>query len=173
MTNATNYLMCTLVIGLGATAFMDLWAAARKWLLGVPSSDYGLVGRWLGYLPRGRFRHDPIGASPPLRGERVIGWTAHYLIGIVFAGLLLAIWGLDWACRPTIGPALIVGVGSVAAPFLLMQPGMGNGIAASRTPRPGAVRVRSLVTHGIFGIGLYAAGWVASLLDTFQVRSFC
>jgi hypothetical protein len=62
--------------------------------------------------------------------------------------------------HPTIGPALIVGVGSVAAPFLVMQPGMGAGIAASRTPRPSAARLQSLVTHAIFGVGLYGAGWV-------------
>jgi Protein of unknown function (DUF2938) len=55
----------------------------------------------------------------------------------------------------------------VAAPFLLMQPGMGAGIAASRTPRPAAARLHSLVTHGIFGLGLYAAGWATSLLDAF------
>jgi hypothetical protein len=45
-----------------------------------------------------------------------------------------------------------------------MQPGMGAGIAASRTPRPAAARMQSLVTHTIFGIGLYAGGWVASAL---------
>ena len=100
-----------------------------------------------------------------MRGERLIGWTAHYLIGIAFAGVLLAIWGLEWARHPTVGPALIVGIASVAAPFLLMQPGMGAGIAASRTPRPAAARLHSLVMHGIFGLGLYAAGWVTSLLD--------
>ena len=62
-----------------------------------------------------------------------------------------------------IGPALLVGIGTVVAPFLLMQPGMGAGVAASRTPRPAAARVQSLVTHAIFGLGLYASGWVVRL----------
>ena len=62
----------------------------------------------------------------------------------------------------------MVGIGSVAAPFLLMQPGMGAGIAASRTPRPAVARVRSLITHAVFGIGLYAAGSIARLLGTFS-----
>jgi Protein of unknown function (DUF2938) len=163
MPEAMNYLASALLIGAGATAVMDLWAVARKRLLGIPPLDYGLVGRWLAYLARGRFRHDPIAASPPVPGERLIGWTAHYLIGIAFAAMLLAIWGLGWVRHPTIGPALIVGLGSVAAPFLLMQPGMGAGVAASRTPRPAAARLHSLVTHGIFGLGLYAAGWITSL----------
>jgi hypothetical protein len=53
---------------------------------------------------------------------------------------------------------MIVGAGSVAAPFLLMQPGMGQGIVARKTPKPWAARARSLVTHLVFGLGLYAAG---------------
>lgn len=161
-----NYVVCAVLIGAGATAVMDTWTLVRKQLLGIPFS-YGLVGRWLAYLPRGRFRHDPIAASPAVPGERVIGWTAHYLIGIAFAAVLLALWGLDWARQPTLGPALIVGIGSVAAPFLLMQPGMGAGIAASRTPRPAAARFQSVITHTIFGLGLYAAGWLTNLLYPF------
>ena len=145
----------------------DLWGILRRCIFGVPLTNYGLVGRWLAYLLRGRFRHDPIAKTPPVPGENLIGWAAHYLIGIGFAAILLAICGLDWARHPTLGPALIVGVATVAAPFLLMQPGMGAGIAASRTPRPGAARLQSLVTHGIFGLGLYAAGWLTRLLVTF------
>lgn len=164
MPEALDYLICALLIGAGATLVMDLWAAVRTALLGSVSLDYGLVGRWLLYLARGRFRHDPIAASPSVRGERLFGWMAHYVIGIGFAASLLGIWGLDWARHPTLGPALIVGIGSVAAPFLLMQPGMGAGVAARRTPRPAAARLRSLVTHGVFGLGLYGAGWTASLL---------
>jgi hypothetical protein len=164
METMMDYLWCSLLIGSGATAVMDIWAFVRKRLLAIPSLDYGLVGRWLAYLARGRFRHDPIAASPPVQGERLIGWTGHYLIGIAFAAVLLAVWGLDWARQPTIGPALIVGIGSVTAPFLLMQPGMGAGVAASRTPRPGAARFNSLVTHAVFGLGLYAAGCVGSFL---------
>ncbi len=167
MDTIVDYLVCALLVGAGATAVMDIWAVARKRVLGIPALDYGLVGRWLAYLARGRLRHERIAASPPVPRERLIGWTAHYLIGIGFAAVLLALWGLEWARQPTIGPALIVGIGSVAAPFLVMQPAMGAGVAASRTPRPAAARFQSLVTHAIFGFGLYAAGWVASLLHMF------
>jgi len=142
-----DYLASTLVIGTGATLVMDGWGLARKRLLGMPAMDYGLVGRWLAYLPRGRFRHERIAAMPPVRGERLIGWTAHYLTGVAFAGVLLALWGIDWARNPTLAPALIVGIGSVAAPFLMMQ-----------------ARVQSLVTHAVFGIGLYAAGCLQAIL---------
>jgi hypothetical protein len=164
METVMDYLTGILLVGVGATAATDLWAIARKRLLGIPPPDYGLVGRWLAHMPRGRFRHDRISAAPAVHGERLIGWTAHYLIGIAFAALLLGIWGPAWVRQPTMGPALAVGVGTVAAPFLVMQPGMGAGIAASRTPRPGAARLQSLITHAVFGLGLYASGWVGSFL---------
>lgn len=156
-----NYLIVTLVVGVGATAVMDLWGIARKPLLGIAPPDYRLLGRWLGHMAQGRFHHEAIAKALPVRGERVIGWTAHYVTGVAFAAVLIVIWGLAWVAHPTLAPALMVGVGSVVAPLLLMQPGMGMGIAGARTPRPAAVRLQSLVTHVVFGLGLYAAGWVA------------
>ena len=155
----------TVFIGAGATVVTDLWAITRKRLLGVPLPDYGLVGRWLAHMVLSRrLRHVRISAAPVVRGERLVGWAAHYLIGISFAALLVAVWGPAWIREPTVGPALLVGVGTVAAPFLLMQPAMGAGIAASRTPRPAAARLQSLVTHTVFGLGLYVAGLVARVL---------
>jgi hypothetical protein len=36
-----------------------------------------------------------------------------------------------------------------------MQPSLGLGIAASRTPKPTRARLKSLATHAVFGLGLY------------------
>ena len=159
-----DYLGCALFLGAGATAVMDLWGIARRPLLGIAPPDYGLVGRWIGHMAGGRFRHDAIARAARVRGERAIGWAFHYLTGIAFASLLIAIGGAAWIREPSLGLALAVGIGTVAAPFLLMQPGMGAGVAASRTPRPQAARIQSLITHAVFGLGLYGAGLVASWL---------
>lgn len=160
----TGYAAAGVMVGTVATAVMDLSSAALKRFGGVASPNYAMVGRWIAYMPQGRFRHASIAAAPARRGERPIGWIVHYLTGTAFASLLFAIWGLDWLQRPTVGPALLVGFGTVLAPFFVMQPAMGAGIAASRTPDPGAARARSLVNHGLFGLGLYAAGWITHLL---------
>lgn len=149
------------VIGIGATALTDLFAMLRQRLSGIAAPDYALVGRWIAHMANGRFRHDSIAAASPVRGERVIGWATHYLTGAAFASVLLAVWGIDWARQPTIVPALVVGIGSVAAPFLLMQPGMGAGIAARLTRNPLAARGRSLVMHAVFGFGLYISAWAS------------
>lgn len=153
-----------LLVGAGATATMDLWALARRRLFGTPLPDYGLVGRWLGHMKEGRFRHAAIAAARPLRGEALLGWSAHYAIGIGFAALLVAAAGPGWLARPTLAPALAFGLVTVAAPFLVMQPGMGAGVAARLTRRPSAARLQSLVTHAVFGLGLYLAGWAARFL---------
>jgi hypothetical protein len=150
----------TLMMGIGATALLDFWSLARKQLLAIATPNYRLVGRWFAHMSVGRVRHVSIAASAPIRGELVIGWSAHYIVGVVFAALLTGLWGPTWLQNPSLGPALLVGTGSVAAPFLIMQPGMGAGIAASRTPNPKAARFQSLVTHVIFGLGLYASAWI-------------
>lgn len=158
----SNFLVIVL-IGFGATAVMDLWSIVRKSLLGIPLPNYGMVGRWITHMTHGQFRHNAIAKSRKVTGEHFIGWTAHYIIGAIFAALLITIWGESWLHNPTITPALLVGIATVLAPFLIMQPGMGAGIAASKTQHPASARLQSLITHTIFGLGLYVSGWVVKL----------
>ena len=146
-----------LAIGVGATAVMDVWAVALKRYWCIPSLNLAMVGRWLGHLPRGTVTHVNIAQAAPVRDEAVLGWTAHYLIGVLFAAVLLALVGEQWVQAPTFAPALLAGLVSVAAPFCILQPGMGAGLAASKTPHPAAARLRSLMAHAAFGIGLYLA----------------
>ena len=153
-----------LITGIVATLIMDAWGLARRPLLGIAPPDYALVGRWIGHMAHGQFRHAAIVKAAPVRSENLIGWCAHYLTGLAFAAVLVAICGSNWLQAPTLVPALSVGIITVAAPFLLMQPGMGAGIAASRTARPNAARLQSLITHAIFGLGLYAGGWLTHTL---------
>lgn len=145
------------LIGLAGALAMDLWALSLRRGLGVPTLDYALLGRWIGHFPKGRFAHQRIASAEPIPGERPLGWAAHYAIGVMFAWLLLVIWGPSWLESPTLGPALLVGLATVVAPWLVMQPAMGAGIAGSRTPDPRATRLRNLGTHAVYGIGLYLA----------------
>ncbi|WP_431822848.1 DUF2938 domain-containing protein [Burkholderia sp. F1] len=160
MNDTADVLLRLLTIGAGGTLVMDLWALFRRRVFGIPSLDYALVGRWLGHMAGGRFRHASIVAAAPVRHERPLGWLAHYAIGIAFAGLPVALAGTQWISAPTLLPALAAGIGSVAAPFFVMQPAFGFGIAAARTPQPGVARRRSLVTHLSYGLGLYVAAQV-------------
>ncbi|MGE3075470.1 MAG: DUF2938 domain-containing protein [Dehalococcoidia bacterium] len=143
------------VIGAAGSALIDIWSLALRHWFHVRTLDYAMVGRWLGHMPKGRIAHERIGASPAVRGERPLGWIAHYAIGISFALVLLLIEGHDWAHSPTLAPALIVGLATIAAPWFVMQPAFGMGIAGSRTPNPWPGRLRNLGTHAVYGVGLY------------------
>ena len=154
---ALDLLLRGVLLGIAASALMDLWGLVLRRGFRIPTLDYALLGRWIGHMPRGRFIHARIGDARPVPGERALGWAAHYSIGIAFALVLLGIWGLDWARSPTVWPALLVGLGTTAAPWLVMQPAMGVGFAASKSANPRATRLRNLATHSVYGVGLYLA----------------
>ena len=163
MPDPIDLLVPAVAIGVAGAAAMDLWSAVLRRRFGIPTLDYRLLGRWIGHMPRGRFVHERIGASPQVPGERALGWAAHYGIGVAFAVLLLALTGHEWLDAPSLWPALAVGLGTVAAPWLVMQPAMGMGIAGSRSPNPTATRLRNLGTHTVYGLGLYGAAITLSL----------
>jgi hypothetical protein len=147
-----------IAIGIGATLTMDLWNLFLKRTFSIPSLDYCLLGRWLRHMPEGTFGHASISAAPRKSFECSVGWIAHYTIGVVFALVFVVLTSGNALARPTLLPALLYGMGTVVFPFFIMQPSLGLGIAASRAPKPTQARLKSLVTHTVFGIGLYACG---------------
>lgn len=151
------------LIGIGATAVMDLWLLLLK-KLKVPTLDFALLGRWTGHMLHGRWAHDAIARAAPIRGERALGWLAHYTAGIAFAALWAGVCGTAWMRGPTFLPALAFGIGTVAVPLFVVQPAMGAGIASSRTATPVRNCLRSLATHAVFGAGLYLAARAAAWL---------
>lgn len=162
MTTEVPYFVSAAVVGLGATLFMDAWALFLHRAFSVPLANYCLVGRWLRHMPEGTFVHASIAAAPQKPSECVVGWIAHYVIGAVYALVLVAIVSGSWLAQPTLLPAMLFGGGSVLVPYLIMQPAFGMGIAASKAPQPTQARLRSLVAHTAFGFGLYVCAVGAS-----------
>lgn len=156
MTTAFEFAIRSVLIGAGATITMDVWAAVLR-RFGIPSLRFAFLGRWIGHLPRGRFIHEDIARTPPVRGELLVGWCAHYAIGIGFAALMLVTFGLEWARSPTLAPALFIGIVTVVAPWFVLQPALGAGIASSKTRTPVRSSFKSLITHTVFGVGLFLA----------------
>ena len=153
-----EFIWRSVVLGVAATALLDVWAMFLHRAFGIPPANWALVGRWVGHLPRGRFVHDDIGQAEPVPNELAIGWVFHYAVGIAFAAALLAIWGLGWARMPTLIPALIVGYVTIGCGWFILQPGMGAGIAASKRPNAMQIRLLNVLGHTVFGLGLYGAG---------------
>ena len=140
----------SILIGIGATITMDIWALFLQRFLSITPLNYALVGRWLVYMSEGLVYHENINTAKPIKGELIIGWVAHYLTGIIFAAVLIMITGSNWLYEPSIISAISFGLLTVGFPFLIMQPCMGLGIAATKTSKPNLARSRSLLTHFIF-----------------------
>jgi hypothetical protein len=153
-----GYVIGAIAVGIGATLIMDLWNLFLKRAFGIPSLNYCLLGRWLCHMQSGIFRHANISAAPKKSAECTVGWFAHYSIGVAFALVFVFLVSREWLARPTLLPALLYGIATIVFPFFLMQPSLGLGVASSRAPNPTQARLKSLATHTVFGIGLYACG---------------
>jgi DUF2938 family protein len=162
------FIIDAVLIGLGATLLIDIWALFLKRAFSIRSLDYCLLGRWVLYIPRGTIVHRNITATPAKPHECTVGWTTHYLIGTVLALIFAFLASDGWLAHPTILPAVAFGIATVVMPFFTLQPSFGLGIAASKTPSPNKARLKSLMTHTVFGVGMYA--W-ASLLSGLLFRS--
>lgn len=157
-------LIAAVAVGIGASLCMDLWNLFLKRAFGLPSLNYCMLGRWIGHMPRGVFRHENIATAPRTRFECATGWIAHYTIGILLAVTFVALAPQGWLAQPTFLPALGFGIVTVAFPFFVLQPALGLGIASARSPKRAQARLKSLATHTVFGVGLYVCALVASHL---------
>lgn len=148
-----------LILGIFATIAIDLWATFSHKVLNWPRTNWAMVGRWLGHIPKGRFIHNPIASSPEISNERLLGWIFHYCIGVFYAAIyvMLVLYVLGGA--PTLLSAWAFGLITILSPWFVMQPALGLGICASKAPKPNLVRAQNFIIHSIFGLALYG-GWV-------------
>lgn len=165
MVDLTQQLMLSaFVLGVGATVIMDLWSLTLTKLFGIQSLNYAMVGRWIGLWPKGKFMHQNIHNAPRVTSERVIGWTFHYATGVVFTLLMLVVTGLEWTAEPTLLPCIAMSLVTMFFPFMLMQPCLGMGVAASKVPAPNIARLKSLGAHLAFGVGVFLVATALQLL---------
>jgi hypothetical protein len=156
------YVVEAVLVGLGATLLIDLWALFLRRAFSIPSLNLCLLGRWVLYIPEGKIVHESITATPQKSHECAVGWITHYLIGTAFALLFVLLASGSWLARPTLLPALAFGIATTLVPFFTMQPSFGLGVAASKAPHPNRARLKSLMTHSVFGVGLYVCAYVLS-----------
>ena len=144
-----------ILMGLGGTLAMDLWAVLLHRALGQPKPNWANVGRWSGHTMRGKLFHDDIAVAEPVPSELKLGWAVHYGVGVAYGVIFVLLAGKDWVADPTFLPVWIFALITIAAGWFLLQPGMGLGWALSRTPRPWKGRIMGLVAHTVFGLGMF------------------
>ena len=137
-------MVAAVLVGIGGTAILDLVSFLMERFFGVPATNWRMVGRWLGHMPKGQFVQRDLKQAGPVPVEHALGWVFHYLVGAGYGLLLVAIWGAGWLESPRIVQPMILVLVLLVLPFFVMMPGMGMGIAASRTPKPNVARLKSV-----------------------------
>lgn len=160
----TQHILSAIAIGLGATLLTDLWNLFLKVAFKIPSLNFCLLGRWLLHMPGGTFRHASISGSPQKPRECAVGWISHYSIGVALSSGFIVLASGQWLAHPSLPPALLYGVGTVVFPYFVMQPSFGLGYAASKVPNPQQARLKSLMTHTVYGVGLWVCAHGVSYL---------
>lgn len=150
-----DLLLKGVVIGIGATVLMDVWAVFLWKALGQARPNWAPVGRWFWHLKNGTVFHEDISKAEPYAHELALGWAGHYAVGILYGVVLALLAGSAWFAVPTFLPAWILGLVTVGAGWFLLQPGLGIGFAASKLPNANKVRALNLISHTVFAIGLY------------------
>ena len=161
--NAHAFLIAV-AVGVLATVTMDIAGviALRLGIAGRGPRRTGpdLIGRWVGYMLRGKFKHADILETPALPREVPLGLATHYLIGIVLTLLYLVIL-LGARAVPSLLSAVLFGAVTTVLPWFIMFPSEGMGWLGQDTPEHAHMARMSLFNHLMFGLGL--ALWTAVL----------
>jgi hypothetical protein len=139
---------------------MDIWAEVLSRVPGQGRPNWANVGRWFAHLSRGKLFHDDINRAQAVRGELPLGWAVHYGVGIIYGVIFALIAGASWLAAPGFLPVWIFGIVTIAAGWFLLQPGMGLGWALSKTDAAWSGRVKGLIAHTVFALGM----WIVALL---------
>ncbi|MEP0963510.1 MAG: DUF2938 domain-containing protein [Roseobacter sp.] len=156
----SGILVSGILMGVLGTVLMDLWALMLARLADIPAPNWAMVGRWFVHVWRGRVFHAAISSADEVSNERAIGWFFHYGVGIFYGVALAFLMGSAWLSSPTFGAAWLFSLLMVGFGWFLLQPGLGLGWAASKTPQPWKVRGLNLAAHTVFGFGLWLGAFI-------------
>lgn len=142
------------LLGIWATLFMDILAKVLcKLNLIHPTIKSHIIGRWALYMVRGKLVHADINKTPDLGNEKSAALIAHYMIGIILAGIYLFIEAKMPTMRNQPWMPLIFGMATTLLPWFWLYPSIGLGIMASKTSKRSPFIITSLVNHTNFGLG--------------------
>ena len=127
--------------------------------LGIPDL---LTGRWFGLMAEGHFVDSDIAEAPPISHEMAIAAPMQYAIGYTLGIVYLLVISVLGLSRRGLIKAIGFGLCMNLLPWLLMFPAIGYGWFGTHGPPGTRLFLSSVVTHCIYGIGLWLAASILS-----------
>ncbi|OTG86778.1 hypothetical protein B9T31_07250 [Acinetobacter sp. ANC 4558] len=150
------FFMHTIAIGILATIFMDIFSILNQKIFKIIPLNYALIGRWVLSWKNFKFSHNTILNTSAIKHELCVGWLIHYATGIGWTYLYF-ISSTYFNYEINLLNTLIFALITTLFPFIILQPVLGFGIFAQKTPNPLKSIRNSLIAHSLFGLGLYYA----------------
>ena len=119
--------------------------------------DVGLIGRMTAGWARGRFSYNDPAEMEPVEQERLLGYLAHYAIGVGLAFIYVLGWALLVGGPASPAWAVAYGLATTAASHFLVYPSMGLGVCGRRSPQGIKAVLTPLANHLFFGVGMGVA----------------
>jgi hypothetical protein len=153
----TDIVIVGIIIGVSGTLAMDLinHLFARRGI--ILKIDVAMIGRMVVGWARGRFRYRHPTDLEPVANERLLGYIAHYVIGIGLAMPFLFYYGYFAGGPVPESWALPYGVATTVASWFLVYPSMGLGMCGWRSPDGVKAILSPLANHFFYGAGLAAS----------------
>ena len=119
--------------------------------------DVRMIGRMSAGWLRGRFLYENPGQIEPHEHELILGYAAHYAIGLVLATVFVIGW--DQFISGPISPllALFYGFATTVASEFFVYPSMGLGVCGRLSAEGIKAALSPLANHLFFGVGMAIA----------------
>ena len=127
------------IAGVAACLVLDFWQQIIKRVMGIPASNFAVVGRWFLRIRRVKSMYQPtIDAEPPEPNELRVGWCVHYAVSVGYAVVFYAMMVVVPVFKPT----------------FYFIPCMGKGMMARYTATPVKICAVALANHLVYGVAM-------------------
>ncbi|MCK5325927.1 MAG: DUF2938 family protein [Woeseiaceae bacterium] len=152
-------LFWSLVGGIVGTVFMDIadkFMERTNFTSGAACGGPRALGRWFLGMLSGRFVHENIIESSPVKNEVPAGWIFHYVLGAGVAltyPLFYLVLNVPMPGNHLV-PGLVWGLATTVLPWFTNFPGFGWGFFGLRAPKGMRSLMAPAIGHACYGLGL-------------------
>jgi len=155
------YILQGLFSGFIATIIFDIYNLSLNYAYNIDKPKWNFLGRYfLGYR-EGRYIRKNLQNDNEENNELLWGYAIHYIIGITY-GIIYVVLNVLFFDYPSLLIAYIFGFFTVLGAWCYLMPfGYSLGFFASKSDQQFKTLVQNLISHFIFGTGLFIGYYIS------------